>query len=84
MTRFLLPISALIFASQPVYGYIDPGTGSVLLQWLIALVVGGWLTFRVFAGNLWQKLRGKKSDDSESAGTPAAPADDEPRDDAAG
>lgn len=52
-----LLLLALTLIPHPAHAYIDPGSGSLLLQSLIALVVGGWLAFRVFASKLWRKLR---------------------------
>ncbi len=42
----------LAFAS-PAYAYLDPGTGSILLQGLIGAAVGGWVAARLY----WSKLK---------------------------
>lgn len=52
----------VLLAPLPAYAYIDPGAGSLLLQWLIAVVIGGWVTFRMFSGRILAKLRKKKGD----------------------
>ncbi|MBN1697589.1 MAG: hypothetical protein JW881_08760 [Spirochaetales bacterium] len=36
------------------YGYIDPGTGSYLLQVIIAVLLGAGLAVKIF----WQKVKG--------------------------
>ena len=45
-------ITSLILI-QPVYAYIDPGTGSMLLQGLIAAVAAGLVVIRLY----WQKMK---------------------------
>jgi hypothetical protein len=61
----------LLLLPQPAYAYIDPGSGSLVLQWLIAAAVGGWLAVRLSARNFWKKLRGgkglSKASDDETA-----------------
>ena len=44
----------LIFASAPAYAYLDPGTGSMMLQALIGALAGGL----VMARNYWTKIKG--------------------------
>ncbi len=38
---------------SPAHAYLDPGTGSILLQGLIGAVVGGWVATRLY----WSKLK---------------------------
>lgn len=40
-------------AAQPAYAYLDPGTGSILLQGLIAAVAA----VGVYAGIFWRRIR---------------------------
>ena len=42
-----------ILAAQPAYAYLDPGTGSILLQGLIAAVAA----VGVYAGIFWRRIR---------------------------
>lgn len=63
----LLLLLALVLIPHTAHAYIDPGSGSLILQSLIALVVGGWLTLRVFASNFFRKLRGKRKTPDQSA-----------------
>lgn len=39
--------------SQPAYAYLDPGTGSVILQMLIAGVIGALFTIKMY----WYRLK---------------------------
>lgn len=62
-TTFLLIIVFLIFP-KPAYAYLDPGTGSFMIQMLIAAVAGFGFVFRSY----WKKIISnfkKKNDNKE-------------------
>lgn len=40
--------------------YIDAGTGAMLLQWIIALVIGTGIFFRATIVGLFKRLFGRK------------------------
>ena len=42
-----------------VFAYIDPGSGSILLQFLIATLVGAAFYFRRFIANIIHLIRDK-------------------------
>lgn len=46
-------IVLLFLSSTEVHAYLDPGTGSILIQGLIAAIAGGLFTLRIY----WQKVR---------------------------
>jgi membrane associated rhomboid family serine protease len=48
--------SIIVFMVLPTmaFGYIDPGTGSYLLQIVIATLMGSLLALKIF----WQKIKG--------------------------
>ncbi len=46
------------FSPAAAYAYIDPGTGSYLLQILIAAVLGGLFAIKIFWGNIKSFFRG--------------------------
>ncbi|MBN2531608.1 MAG: hypothetical protein JXB88_01885 [Spirochaetales bacterium] len=48
-------MSLILFMTIPTmaFGYIDPGTGSYLLQILIASLLGSLLALKIF----WQKVK---------------------------
>lgn len=58
---WILPMLALIFIiiAQPrnAYAYIDPGTGSYVLQLLLAALFGAVFTVKVFWTKIKQLLR---------------------------
>jgi hypothetical protein len=63
--NFLILILGLISYTSPVYAYLDPGTGSLLLQGLI----GGMAVAMSFLSIYWQKVKAffsKKEVDSDS------------------
>lgn len=53
-TKIFLVFSALAFLlPKPAAAYLDPGTGTILLQALIASIAGGL----ALVGFYWQKLK---------------------------
>lgn len=56
-----------LFHPPITLGYIDPGSGAMLLQWLIAGIAGVGFYFRRVIGKLFRRLFGKgdKTDDQE-------------------
>ena len=51
--RSLLLAAALAFVPAPAFAYIDPGTGSMLLQSLLAAIAAAL----VFGRTIWQKVK---------------------------
>ena len=43
----------MLFATQELHAYTDPGTASLLLQWLIAGIIGASFVARIY----WHKLK---------------------------
>ena len=63
--KFLFLIFGLISYTSPVYAYLDPGTGSILLQGLI----GGIAAAIAFLSIYWQKVKaffGKEEADKDT------------------
>jgi hypothetical protein len=59
-------ILLLVASTQVAYAYVDPGTGSYVIQILIAAVVGAAFAVRVY----WTKIKGLFSrSSSEEQGT---------------
>ena len=48
-----LSLSCLVVATEPAHAYLDPGTGSILLQGLVAAVAGGLVALRLY----WSKVK---------------------------
>ena len=48
IAKLCFVIISLFTISVPAYAYIDPGTGSMFLQLLIALVIGIFFKFKHF------------------------------------
>ena len=46
--------------------YLDPGSGSFLIQILIAALLGVAVVFRSYWAKLWGMLTGKKKKDSDA------------------
>ena len=63
--KFLFLIFSLIAYTSPAYAYLEPGTGSILLQGLI----GGMATAIAFLSIYWQKVKaffGKEEADTDT------------------
>jgi hypothetical protein len=67
LAQCLVFVSLLLVAStQVAHAYVDPGTGSYVIQILIAAVVGAAFAVRVY----WNKIKGLFSrSSSEGQGT---------------
>lgn len=56
--RLLAPSLAALFLIgmdvRPAHAYLDPGTGSILLQSTLALIAGAAVTLKLY----WSKLKG--------------------------
>ena len=64
--KFLFFIFSLISYTSPAYAYLDPGTGSMLVQGLI----GGVAVVMSFLSLYWQKVKAffsKASSDTDTA-----------------
>lgn len=74
MALLVVP-AMLIVSTGNAYAYLDPGTGSMILQGLIGGIAGGLFAVRLY----WSKLK------SRFGRVPASPRDGEdPRDGKAG
>ena len=49
----LLAICVMLACWSPAYAYLDPATGSILIQGLIATIAAGWITSRLY----WQRFK---------------------------
>jgi hypothetical protein len=50
---------ALLFPSQAAAGYLDPGSGSFFVQLIIATVVGGLISVKLFWKNIKDNITSK-------------------------
>ena len=48
----LLSVIILFLTVQPAYAYIDPGTGSVILQAIVGLFFAGAVTMKIYWGKI--------------------------------
>lgn len=44
----ILSFAGMLMLPEPAYGYLDPGTGSFILQILIAALLGGLIAVKRF------------------------------------
>ncbi|MBT3311504.1 MAG: hypothetical protein HN737_08310 [Desulfobacterales bacterium] len=61
--------AAILLAAQNAYAYIDPGTGSMILQVVIGVVVGSAMAVKMSwrrIKSFWFRMVGKETSDSSS------------------
>lgn len=71
---FCLGAMVVLFGMTPTdaYAYLDPGTGSILLQGAIAAVAGGLLAMRAY----WQRIVGwSRRSEPKRSSLPRSPED---------
>jgi len=56
---FLAALGLVAFAPREAHAYIDPGTGSFLIQGLIAAIVGAGLALKLYWRRIKSALTGK-------------------------
>jgi hypothetical protein len=70
-TRLVGPVAMIVLLysmfCRGAYAYIDPGTGSLIIQFVIAALLGGLLMIRVKIKSLLKRLfsRGEKREEAE-------------------
>ncbi len=62
MSRLLLAAALLCGTCGPAFAYIDPGTGSMILQGIIGAVAGGLVVAKIY----WSKIVALVSGQSRS------------------
>jgi hypothetical protein len=64
LIAIVLPlIAAILLAPAPARAYVDPGTGSLALQGIIAAVLGLGLTLKLYWRKIRKRLTGKRPND---------------------
>lgn len=67
-----------LFLTEDAYAYLDPGTGSMLLQGLIAAIAAGLVVVKLY----WQKMKAFLFGRGRKGNSPAdSPADNVPEED---
>lgn len=65
----LFPLSLLIIFWSDASAYIDPGTGSLLLQMLLAAIAGAFVTIKLYWYRILKFLGLSKSTELDGAKT---------------
>lgn len=76
--RSLVRLAVVILATytSPAFAYLDPGTGSLLLQGLIGAIAVGAFTVKLY----WQKFKGFFTSKKNTEVSPSEPSlDSRPR-----
>jgi hypothetical protein len=62
----LVLLIATLLAPATAHAYVDPGTGSLALQGIIAAVLGLGLTLKLYWRRIRKRLTGKRERDDET------------------
>jgi len=65
ISRVLAMTVALMLVAAPAFAYIDPGTGSFLVQGIIAAVIGIGVTGKLYWSKIKAKLTGKAIEEDD-------------------
>jgi hypothetical protein len=66
MSLALVLLIAALLAPATAHAYVDPGTGSMVLQGVIAAVLGLGLTLKLYWRRIRKRLTGKRERDDET------------------
>ena len=58
----------LLISEQPAHAYIDPGSGSLIYQTALTLLLGAGFFFRRTLASIGRLFRGRSSDTASSPG----------------
>ena len=64
---------------MPFLAYIDPGSGTMLLQVLLAGLIAVPFFFRRTVSNVWHRVRGNGDDVAETGEASEVPEESDPR-----
>ncbi len=78
--RLIYLLITLLFSTESAYAYLDPGTGSMLLQGLIAAIAAGLVVIKLY----WHKVKAFLFRRGQKGNSPAdSPGDNVPKEDEA-
>lgn len=67
MTRLMSMAVILLVFVEPAHAYLDPGTGSILLQGFIAAIAGTMITGKLY----WNRIKSVFSRKTDKSGQPS-------------
>jgi hypothetical protein len=70
MPRLILFTLLVLFVSRPAHAYLDPGTGSILVQGLVAALAVASAAVAAFWTRLKQLFSGRRKTDPEDRDVP--------------
>ena len=68
---FTVSLVALMLFPSKAHAYLDPGTGSMLLQGIIAAIAGGLAAIKIFWARIFSSVSRLIGRDSGGGGTPS-------------
>lgn len=56
-------IATILVSIRPAYAYLDPGTGSLILQGIIGTIAAAGFFLRSYLHKFWTMIRGKSTEE---------------------
>ncbi len=56
-------VAITLISIRPAYAYLDPGTGSLIIQGIIGTIAAAGFFFRSYLHKFWTMIRGKSTDE---------------------
>ncbi len=79
LTHGISAVALIVCAVEPAYAYLDPGTGNIILQAVLATVAGALVSLKLYGQKiliLFKRMFGRNPESSPTAGS-EAPRPDE-------
>ena len=70
--RVTLTVLGTLLIGQDAFAYIDPGTGSLIIQWLLGMTLAGFAVLNIYWTRLKAFLSGKSGGSAASHDTEVA------------
>lgn len=64
--RVTLTVLGTLLLWQDAFAYIDPGTGSLIIQWLFGMILAGFAVLNIYWARFKAFLAGRSGNDSAS------------------
>ncbi len=61
MVAVIYLLGVLTFAKRFLFAYLDPGTGSFIIQAIVAIILGGLLAIKMYWSRIARLVRGNKT-----------------------
>ncbi len=78
LTHGMTAVALVVCAAEPAYAYLDPGTGNIILQAVLATVAGALVSLKLYGQKiliLFKRMFAKNSESSPASESEGHPPD---------